>query len=442
MWRPKHPWLAIVCLTVVAGGLGWCVWRWSDARRYRQAMAQVDEAMATGRNAVAARDLSAILAWRPNADRATYLLGVCEKARGRPKEADAAWAGIPPDSPLIGRAVLGRIDLLTDRGQLADAEQLVERVIAGRGEDGSAVAMLLIPTLVQEGRTEEAKQLIVSRWRSLNDKGEGATEQAINLARLHMELSWNPPPVDALRGYLEQAGRLAPDDDRIWLGRANLALRAGSNDEAARWIDACLKRRPEDPSVWRAWFEWAMRDNRFDDVRSALKRLPAQPPTAPERHRISAWLAAAQGDVTTERRELESLIDKAPEDFEALDRLEKLATTETTATITADLRQRRTDIERAQARYRELYARNQPSRDAPEVARLAERLGHRFEAIVFLTAAIADDPDDDALREALHRLEITTRTGNAASQTAFDTLERHRERHFAPSAPDRTPTRS
>ena len=56
--------------------------------------------------------------------------------------------------------------------------------------------MLLIPTLVQEGRAEEAQRLIESRWRSLDAKGEGASEQAINLARLHMELRWNVPPVD------------------------------------------------------------------------------------------------------------------------------------------------------------------------------------------------------------------------------------------------------
>ena len=38
---------------------------------------------------------------------------------------------------------------------------------------------------------------------------------------------------EPLRDYLDQVGRLAPDDDRIWLARANLAIRAGSYDEAA-----------------------------------------------------------------------------------------------------------------------------------------------------------------------------------------------------------------
>ena len=173
---------------------------------------------------------------------------------------------IPPDSPFSGRAVAGRMDLLIEQGRLADAEHLIERAADARGSEGSALRMLLIPIFVQEGRAEEAERLIESRWRNLDAKGEGASEQAINLARLHMELRWNVPPADAVRAYLDQVGRLAPDDDRIWLGRANLAIRAGSYDEAARWIDACLRRRPDDRAVWRARLDWAMRTNRLADV--------------------------------------------------------------------------------------------------------------------------------------------------------------------------------
>ena len=33
--------------------------------------------------------------------------------------------------------------------------------------------------------------------------------------------------VENLRAYLDQASRLAPNDDRVWLGRASLALRTG-----------------------------------------------------------------------------------------------------------------------------------------------------------------------------------------------------------------------
>ncbi len=120
---------------------------------------------------------------------------------------------------------------------------------------------------------------------------------------------------------------------------------------------------------------------------------------------MSAWLASASGDVESERRELAALIAEAPEDFDALERLEKLEPREATKTDVALLRTRRAETERAQTRYRDLYRRNQPSRDAEEMARLAESLGHRFEAIVFLAAATADEPDRTDLREALHQLE-------------------------------------
>jgi hypothetical protein len=72
---------------------------------------------------------------------------------------------------------------------------------------------------------------------------------------------------------------------------------------------------------------------------------------------------------------------------------------------TGESRRRRSEIERAQARYRELYRRNQPARDGEEMARLAQRLGHRFEAIAFLNAAFAEEPGRDDLRAARHRLD-------------------------------------
>ena len=421
MGRRKSRWTAVIVSAIVIGGLSWCGWRWWDVRRYRDSLARIDEAMQRDRYAAAARDLSALLDWRPDSDQALYLLGVCEKARGRPREADAAWARIPHDAPSSSRAVTARMDLLIEQGRLADAENLIEREAEARGSGGSALRMLLIPTLVQEGRDPEAGRLIESRWRVLDAKGEGASEQAVNLARLHMELGWNAPPTDAVRSYLDQVGLLAPDDDRIWLGRANLALRVGSHDEAARWIDACLESRPDDPAAWRARLDWAMRSNRLAEARTALKHLPGRTASPAEVHRLSAWVASACGDLERERRALASLVAEAPEDFAALERLETLEQQKSGDAVAA-LRRRRAEIERAQARYRALYRRNQPARDAEEMARLAQRLGRPFEATVFLNAAIAEEPGRDDLREALRRLKEAPRRLEKAGRTLFDRL--------------------
>ena len=103
----------------------------------------------------------------------------------------------------------------------------------------------------------------------MNALGEGALEPAIKLLRQHIELTWKATPVENLRALLDQAARLAPEDDRVWLGRANLAIRTGAYDEAGRWLDACQRRRPDDVPVWRARLSWGIATNRIDVVQQA-----------------------------------------------------------------------------------------------------------------------------------------------------------------------------
>ena len=71
----------------------------------------------------------------------------------------------------------------------------------------------------------------------------------------------------------------------------------------------------------------------------------------------------------------------------------------------AELHRSKTEIEKIIARYQQLHMRHQPSRDAAEMARLAERLGQWFEAKAFLTVAVAVDPDRVDLRRDLARLD-------------------------------------
>ena len=46
--------------------------------------------------------------------------------------------------------------------------------------------------------------------------------------------------------------------------------------EAQRWLDACLKRRPDDVPVWRGWLNWGIATKQLNVVRQALKHLPAE----------------------------------------------------------------------------------------------------------------------------------------------------------------------
>jgi enediyne biosynthesis protein E4 len=309
----------------LTGGLIWGGWAWWAVGRYSSAMAAVDPAMAAGRFGMAARDLNQLLAWKPDSDEAAYVLGICEQARGRNQAAEQAWARVAPGSAFSHRAILACLRLFHDTGRLAAAEKLVIDAAEDPRNDRTDLLVLLVPIYSQVGRSDEAERLIEARWEHLNETGEATPEQSIKLVRLHIELTWKAPSLDNLRIYLDQVGRLAADDDRVWLGRANLAIQTGAHDEAKRWLDACQRRRPDDVPVWRAWLNWGIATNRMDVVQQAVKHLPALEATPAQLHRLEAWLSSKRGDIESERRELERLIAEDPADLTALDRLAQFA---------------------------------------------------------------------------------------------------------------------
>ncbi|MFI5454438.1 MAG: tetratricopeptide repeat protein [Isosphaerales bacterium] len=418
----QHRWRLAVLLAIVALGLLWGGWKWWELRRYRRAMAEIEEDLGAGRNALAARNLGALLAWRPGSDEAAYFLGMCERARGRTEAAAEAWARIPPGSLFASPAIEGRITLQIERGRLADAEQLIKNAMADPRSDASGLSLLLGPVYCLQGRVEEAERVIEASWDHLAATGQGATEAAITLVRLHIELQRTGTPVEAVRTFLDQAARSAPDDERVWLGKANLAIRTGSYDEAARWLAACLRGRPDDVPVWRARLNWAMATGRVAEARLAMKHLPAAESTPAQVQKLAAWFAAQRGDAASERRSLERLITVDPTDFTALDRLAELAVKDDQPDRAVELRRKKTEIDRLEARYQELYGRYQPRRDAAEMARLAEQLGRRFEARAFLTVPALIVPERDDRRRDLARLNLRTDAIEEPGRTLADVL--------------------
>jgi thioredoxin-like negative regulator of GroEL len=411
-----------VVLSVVVGGLAWGGWRWWQIRRDRRVLAAARAEIQAGLHATAARKLMGILARQPDSDEAAYLLGTVELARGRAEAALESWARVPTDSRFAARSIRGRIQVQVDRGRFAEAEQLIRDALDDPRTHGSGLPILLGPLYGEEGRRDESLRLIEARWDHLNETGAGHSEKAIILVQLHIELQRTTPPVESIRTLLDQAARLAPEDDRVWLGKANLAIRVGLFDEAARWLDACLRRRPEDVPVWRARLDWALATNRIAEVQEALKHLPIKESTPAQVAKLEAWFAARRGDVESERRALERLIAADPTDFRASDRLGELAVRAGHPDRAAQLRDRRSEIARLQARYLKLYERNQPMRDAAEMASLAEQLGRRFEARVFLTVAIAADPDRDDCRRKLATLDRRSGTLGGPDRTLADLL--------------------
>src|SRR4051812_1733918 len=271
---------------VLASGLLWGAWAlWSDGR-YREAIARIELEMANGRFGIAARDLDALLKRDPGSDEAAVLLGRCEKERGRFEAAARALAQVPPGSPFAHQATLARMRLAHDQGRFARAEEIITDAAADPRNDGPHLRFLLVPIYSQLGLLDEAKRLIEERWENLRQAGEGASEPAIDLVRMHIDLDLRPNPVADARTYLEQASRMAPDDDRVWLGQANLAIRTGDLAEARRRLDACLKRRPEDASVWASLLRLGLAADQVEVVQEALAHLPAERSTPAQLHRL------------------------------------------------------------------------------------------------------------------------------------------------------------
>jgi thioredoxin-like negative regulator of GroEL len=396
-WR----WTIVVCCAAALVCTGWTWW---SVRSYKSAMAAVDFEMAAGKFGMAARTLEQVLAGRPQADEAAYVLGLCEQARGKPQAAQQAWARVAPGSAFFHRAILAGLRLFHDTGQLAASERLVTTAAQDPRADRTDLRVLLVPIFSQIGRSDEAERLIEDRWEHLLEIGEATPEQSIKLVRLHIELTGKAPSPDALRIYLDQVGRLSPDDDRCWLGRAHLAIQTGALDEAKGWLDACLWRRPEDAPVWRASLKWGLASQRVDVVRQAMKHLPAAEATHAAVDRLNAWLCARRTDVECERQALERLNADDPGDATAALRLVQLAEKGGQPEVAARSRQHSEQTDRLRIRYQELYDRTQHMRDAEEMARIADQLGRWFEARVFLTLALVSQPERTDLKSDLKRV--------------------------------------
>ena len=374
--------------------------------------------MRAAKDAIAARAprkahrlLTEIAANWPGVDEVDFLLGACELSLGRADAAEKAWACVPAGSPFAPSAAMFRARLRLEHDRFADAEEFLLIALRGAGPHATEARETLVKLYKLQGRFDEARILVHEATQSYPDTA-GLLREMERLG------SNNPSGIEAIRSTLEKASRNAPNDDRIWLGWANLAIRTGRLDEAGKRLDDCLRRRPLDFAVWKARLDWALAREDVPEVKRAIRHLPPErlPPTAVLN--LRAWLADRAGDVANERRAHEEILIREPGSLRSLARLADLATIDGRTDLAARLRARRAELNRIKYDYQVGVDKLGPS-TAPAMARMAEALGRYVEAATIWSLVARADPgnrDAQASIKRLHTVECQSPQGPDASR--------------------------
>jgi enediyne biosynthesis protein E4 len=358
----------------IALGLGslmvaWGGWYWVEEKRYGRELEQAEADMASGRIHVARQRFVGLMKMRPKSGEVAYQLGLCEEKLGHLEAAITAWAGVGPDSPVFIKASVGRALTLMNTGRYGRAEELLITLPHNTGPYGGHVRREIEMLLWLEGRNQEARELILEASPGIADP--------FHVLRILYDLEYSAPPVDDVRKSLEAGD---PSDDRVWLGQANLAIWTGRFDEAARWLDACAQRRPDDQAVWLARLLLARLSRDVDGARDAMHHVKAAWFLPFEVLQIRAWLAAFLGNNDAERRCLLALLIEEPGNTNAWARLAELALGAGNRAEAESYRKKQTETVALRQRYTQLMVFDDPRQHTDELCRLAQELGRPIEA--------------------------------------------------------------
>jgi predicted Zn-dependent protease len=364
MRRKTIVWSLGIGFAIITGTAGILGYRMIAERRFQAELDQAKRALAANRPNTALERLNALASRWPDAGEVLYLIGRCEIARGHPDRAEAAWGRIAPsDSPHFGLAAIEWAELDRERGRLAAAETRLRAVLAKPGGYTGRARGALVQLLVLEGRELEARRLFAD--------GLGQHPDPIEALILLDKLEIEPYPIEAARYFLESAAKLAPDDDRVWLGRAHLAIRTGNIPQAESLLKTCLKRRPDDTAVLEMLLKCGLQAERPDLVAQAMVHLPAASLDTDRVNDLRAWAARLAGDRDAERR----LLDEQPASPQILERLAELAIKAGNREQAATYRARRVACQNDLTQYRRRLTSPGAMDHPGEMARLAEKAG-------------------------------------------------------------------
>ena len=374
-------------LLVLAAGIGWQQLR---VRAWHVELEKAHEAMNAGRYALAREILSQLAEhWTAHGE-VLLLLGECELLRGRREEALATWAKVPVTSPSYARAARYRASNLIHMGRYSPAEAALLKALANPGQSGASHLERELNQLYRfEGRFDDMRRVLRASWWRSDDP-------ASVLKELWM-LDHSTIPIEAWQLALDKADN---DDDRVWLGCAHHAILLGRFHDAAVEIERCLKRRPDDPAIWRAQLDLALATDDVGGFWSAIARLPADRFDETEIHALRAWLAARRGDTAVERLELTAQLRDDPGNAQALERLAVLTSQAGQSREAEQLRLRKAAVDRVQHQFNKLLLDGPiDSSRANELAGLAVVLGRQFDARGWAILAEAKLPVSKPMEE-------------------------------------------
>jgi tetratricopeptide (TPR) repeat protein len=302
-------------------------------------------------------------------DQVLLLTGECELERGHREAALEYWAKVSRQSPFFARAAMLSASQWINTGRYKSAEELLNAaVVRASAADRDELDRALSRLYRFEGRLDDVRRILRgSWWRSADPAGV--------LKELWL-LDHSPMPVEAWQRALDAAD---DQDDRVWLGRANVAILTGRLPIATDWLDRALARRPDDPAVWKARLALTRASDDLDGLRVAAARLPEGELEPDAVASLRAWLADRMGDRDVERRELLALLREAPADPRALERLAVLSFQEGQSREAEQFRRQKADADRAMDRFRRILLDAGFAGHAAELARLSRVLGRSFD---------------------------------------------------------------
>jgi hypothetical protein len=382
----------LVIATVASAAGTWWSRRQLDAARHEIASGQMSAALSRLER----------VSWLPRVERSDeelFLLGMARWAAGRRQPALDAFARVPAGSEFESKAAMFQAEAAVLAGRLRMAEERLLRVVAATHETYVPALEWLERVYRLQARYNDVRT--VMRKRCL------IAEHPIAVLQELWRLDRGTVPIESIHAGLDELASAAngAEDDRIWLGRARLALLEGKLDEARSWLERCMasgqgSEQQTDSALWRAWLDWAAASEQASEVARALDRRAPFALTRAEAWSWRAWLLRHRGDAAGEESALERALELEPGQPQILERLAALAMDRKNAARLRAFRERKAAVDQALLDYdcklKAIRADSgqalTPAAGFLDMAKLAEAAGRPFDALAWAKLAAGRDP--------------------------------------------------